>query len=97
MASDRPRDVGEQLGDQVVVIHSDGWELFDVSDPEAEEVTAFTDSLPGENPDAAAFNADANPDHPSVEMVDAAYETLEVTETLRQMRREVKTDTGADQ
>ena len=79
----------EKLDGRVVVIHTDGWELFNVSEPDAEEVTQFTDSLPGENPDVAAFNADAHPDHPSVEMVESAYETLDVRETLREMRRSV--------
>lgn len=79
----------ERLEDRVVVIHDNGYELFDTDDLEAEEVTRFTDSLPGENPNAAAFNADAHPDHSSVELVDSMYDGLEVTATLQRMRNEV--------
>ena len=72
------------LEDAAIVIHADGYDLIEIGDvepTESEAVQHRIDELP-EEPGGAAFNADAHPDHSSVELVDATY-SFDVAATLR--------------
>ena len=81
---DSGTDPRPALEDAAIVIHPDGYELIEVGDTEpteSEAVQQRIDELP-EEPGGAAFNADAHPDHSSVELVDTTY-SFDVAATLR--------------
>lgn len=72
------------LEDVIIVIHEDGYELIDADSPRDDAVESFTESLPGDNPNAAAFDAAAHPETSDVELAETAHDTIEVKETLQQ-------------
>lgn len=84
-------DTSPSLEEQVIVIHEDGWKLFDTQNPDDELIMQYVDGLPSDDPDAAALKASVSLDHPKVELVNS-NSALDVKQALKEAREQATED-----